>query len=407
MKIGSNLINSIPFLRKKPEASAAPKPWQEPTIVKNTADANVACSDPAQVRQAVQANLAKETAALSKLSETQQKQYQAIVSALPTSDPEARQSLQNLLLTGRLPGSKDYQGGGDLLANLSSMVAAPMQSDLAKERGTLIGDMIQELDDPTCIAQKGKGTCGATTAQIILARENPAEYVRLMTGLASPNGSVELSNGGRIKREPGTETDDGSDRSIGTRLMAPAFMEYASKALDYDNAKDGQGIGDARLYGLMNGQENALLEAVLKRDYKTVVVGPLNKSASVTNEIAKVASENNPVPISMTYEGNELFGNGHFLQVTGIKDGQVTMINPWGRVEQMSVEQFQEHLMSAFMPNASAGIKDKLQNAGNSVAIGAEGVGQVIEKKLPGIEEKVSQGVKDIGNWISKHLPWN
>lgn len=407
MKIGSNLINSIPFFRKKPETSTPAKAWQDPVIIKNTPDANETCSDPAQVRKSVQANLAKETSALSKLTETQQKQYQSIANALPTDDPDARQSLQNLLLSGRLPGGKDFKGSGDLMGNLSKMVDSPMQSDIAKDRGTLLGDMIQELDDPTCLAQKGKATCGATTTQILLAKENPAEYVRLMAGLASPNGSVELSNGSSIKREPGTETDDGSNRTIGTRLMAPAFMEYASKALGYDNAKDGNGVGDVRIAGLTNGMEDTLLEAVLKRDYKTVVVGPMNKASSVTSEIAKKASENNPVPISMTYEGNELFSSGHFLQVTSIKDGQVTMINPWGRVEQMSVDQFQDHLMSAFFPNSKEGVGGSLQNAGNSVVVGAQGVGQVIEKKLPGIEEKVSQGVKDIGSWISKHLPWN
>nr|HBN07337.1 hypothetical protein [Cyanobacteria bacterium UBA8530] len=322
-----------------------------------------------------EANKPKETAALAKLSASQQAQFQKIAKAIPESDPDARLCLQEMLLDGRLLKSKDLRGGNDLLSNLSKLSDGPMQADLAKEGGKLLGDLIQEVYDPTCISQGSKGTCGATTVQILLAKQNPADYARLISGLASPSGKAILASGAEISRQAGTEKDDKSCRTLATRLMAPAFMQYGNGIFGYSNEKDETNYHIVKAGGLMNGQFDGLAEAALKKDYKAVIVGVTSPAHSVLNDIAKIATPDNPVPISLTYGGNRLVNDGHFVQITGIKDGKATFVNPWGRVESLSQADLEKHIMSAFIPNQREGLLGTGSNLVNGVgpAIGIVG----------------------------------
>ena len=52
----------------------------------------------------------------------------------------------------------------------------------------------------------------------------------------------EFAGGQELVREPGTTTEDGTNRSVSQRLMGSAFMEFANGSRDYDNAS-GDGAG--------------------------------------------------------------------------------------------------------------------------------------------------------------------
>lgn len=387
----SGIHPQIKALGSSPKEST----WTEPEIMHDRLDANVRWNDASKTKAQVEGNRAREAFALSKLPSEQQSQYQAILKVIPENDPDARLCLQEMLLDGRLPGKKDLQGKGDLLKNLSTLSEQPMQADLAKERGTLVGDLIQEMYDPTCIAQKGKNTCGATTVQIILAERNPAEYVRLMGGLASPEGKAEAA-GGTISRQPGTAADDGTNRSIGTRLMAPAFMDFANGGFSYDSASDSTDLKVMDFAGLVDFQVKSLASGILGEKYKDLMVGPMTSAEAALKEAGKVATPDSPVIASLTYGGDDLMGDGHYIQITGVKDGKVSYINPWGQVERMDEAQFKQHLISVLIPNQSAGILETAKNVVNTADMLKDMAGQQIEKSgiLDKVEEKV-ESIKD------------
>ena len=127
-------------------------------------------------------------------------------------------SLIKLNETGRLTPA--------VLDNLIKLkTASPLCEDLKDDRLSLIRSVLQDIAFPEKINQHGKGTCSATSVQILLATDNPAQYINLVSELASPEGKAKSTLIG-AERMPNSLTDDCSGRSITGRLLQPAFMEY-------------------------------------------------------------------------------------------------------------------------------------------------------------------------------------
>ncbi len=325
------------------------------TVGTDPEDVNAPTGGLDEVRAAklVEANAELEAAELEKLSPQERAQYQSVMSELEQQDdPKAQLALQKLLFEGKLPGAEDAQGGGTLLENLAGL-ANPCGVPLAEgvDRRELLADVVREVAVPSAIAQHQRGTCAATVVGIHLADESPAEYVRLMTGLASPSGEVELANGDVITREEGTIGDDGSGRSLSQRLIEPAFMEYANGAdLDYDNASDEHRDEDGNKVhtGLYSSQVDRLLEGVFDHRFE-------NRDGINTEEereeawdelVDEVENEGREVEVGVRWGTG-----GHKLLVTDISQdasGQefVTYVNPWGKTETLPKEEFLDRLQN-------------------------------------------------------------
>jgi hypothetical protein len=205
---------------------------------------------------------------------------------------------------------------------------------------------VRELAVPSSITQ-GDFTCGATSLQVQLAVENPAEYVRLLSGLASPSGSVELANGDRLEREPHWNADE--LRSLPSRLLQSAFMEYANGAAwDYDPATDrsvGSLLGNRGQSGAgLEGIEMARLEGALFGRGSRVVPSP---GANPTRDDLEAVLANLPSVVGLAFpEGTVAPVNGHAVVVTDVNDGVVTYVNPQSGLEcTMPLEQFQQQFL--------------------------------------------------------------
>ncbi|HEY9765584.1 MAG TPA: hypothetical protein V6C82_04440 [Chroococcales cyanobacterium] len=302
--------------------------------------------DEAAIQKKIKANLSQEVALLMKFSPEQQGRYEKIVHALPATDPEARLSLQRLLLDGKLLEAKDKKGEGTLLDNLSKLADQRLEENI--NRGELLSDVVQEVENPVCIAQEGKGTCGASTVQIMLASENPAEYARLISGLASPEGKTTLANGEEIARKPGTEMEDGALRTVSTRLLVPAFMEYGNGMATYDNEKDKSSLMGVSYPGLTYGDFARLAEGVLNRSFEVKKSGLFNDAGDLLKQVARLASPSSHVPLVIDYPGLGF----HAVQVTEVKEGRVNYINPWGRLESLGEEAFTAKLKGVLLPDS-------------------------------------------------------
>lgn len=295
-----------------------------------------------RANEQIAANTPAENKALLGLGD-RQKDYLQLRSYF-TGDPYVRLALQRLLLEGRVPGEKNA-AQQDLLTSLTALLSMPLPPAL--DRRTLIRDLIREVATPTAIDQQGKGTCTVTSLQILMAERHPAEYVRLVAGLASPSGSVVTQGRATLRRDPGTERDDDSLRTLSARLWQSALMEYANgPQQDYSNAEDRHsGTGGS---GLGNDDFSAAVAAVLGAEPKQV-----KDAAQVLPAVEQALKAGKPAFVALRWSDEPGGKHGvHEILVRRIAGGRVYYANPWGREEAMPLAEFRKRVLEATLPQA-------------------------------------------------------
>lgn len=286
------------------------------------------------------------------------------------------QLLNALASSGRL--------SDQVLSGLEGLSSSELHPDLSSERLNLFHSALQDISFPNTIAQHNKGTCAATVPQIQLAIDNPAKYLQIMQALASPAGSVpsELvppvqapqarldkiqsayeraceiarerglpeppppeippNTPEPLARDEGTTTDDGSGRSLTSRLMQPALMEYANgNSLSYDNATDHHSDSSQ---GLFQEQTTSLMNALgIPGNYTT----EYGTGSELVTRIENSLSHGRPVPVSVKWDN--LGSSNHEILVTQIdrSTNTVSFMNPWGQLNTMPLNEFEERLNSA------------------------------------------------------------
>jgi hypothetical protein len=296
----------------------------------------------ANARTELKRNAEAERTALAKLNPDDRRRYEAL-SAQVMNRPMSQRALQTMLLERRLPGT--------LLAQFETMLSQPVAGGI--DRAQLLGETLCEVEDPVRIAQHGKGTCGAGTAQILLARQNPAEYVRLVNGLASPKGEITMRGGAKLTRKVDWADDNDGGRSLSSRLVQPAFMEYAgflSSITDYDNSEDKHKIGSIPLFsGLLGWGEANLLDQLTGKNYENLTPFRWNRESHWTALKLALKESKGPVPVAMTW-GDQ--GSGHFIQVDKVENGRVYFTNPWGEQGSSEESEFKRHITQMMLPKS-------------------------------------------------------
>lgn len=290
-------------------------------------------------------------AAYDKLSADDRARFDRVAAGLG-DQPGAVKRLEQLLTDGKLTGAKDLRGGASLLENLDKLASQPLAPEIAGQRADLLASTIREIHDPTAVAQKHKNTCGAATVQSYLAASNPAEYVRLVAGLAGPEGKAEMQNGGVLKRD--ANFMDGSDkgRTISSRLLQPAIMNRSSIG-SYDNKADGTPIPglDVAIPGMFPSGMAGVMGELTGEGRKTVWNTP-----GFENHAYEGGTPSKPMPVLVNYPGD---GPGledkvgpHWISVIGVDKakGTVTYRNPWGQEETVSQKEFDKHVYAVVTP---------------------------------------------------------
>ena len=333
------------------------KPFQTRTITNDPGDANHPDSeDLQQAQQDTAANAAAEAAAVAKLSPGDQKKYAALVvltgptAANPTGFPLARRAVQQMLLAGTLIGQQDLAGGNRLLDNLSTLATEPLAKGI--DRATIVSQTAIEVQNPARIDQQAKGTCVATTAGILLARLHPAEYVRLIAGLATPAGQVKMAGGDTLTRVSDWNNDNDGDRTTSQRLLAPALMNDGQFPLfHYDNSTDRDKIGPIPVGGGLMASGSAHINSELEGhpyDAHTVFFFDRNSDWNAVKEA--LAEGKGPIPVGVMWSDSDGNVGGHELQIDKVANGTVSYLNPWGQYETMSEAEFEKHLTDAEIP---------------------------------------------------------
>ncbi len=289
----------------------------------------------------LEANAGFEGAALARLSPADQQAYQRVKGAI-AHDPPAQLALQGMLAYGGLVGGDRDTAGRDLLANLDAMAVAPVAEGI--ERHKLVADVIQEVFEPSCINQHNRGTCAAASVQIKVAADRPAEYARLVAGLASADGQVTLKDGSTLEREPGTERADGTPRTQSSRLVQAAFMEHGETDYDYSNASDRHRGSRGGFSGLTQKGVDRLMEGVWGQQVKTYN----DVDREVLAQLKECLAGGNTVPAGMAW-GSGMHAR-HEVLLTKIEGDTVYYNNPWGLQGKMSLDAFMDRGPSVSIP---------------------------------------------------------
>ncbi len=166
----------------------------------------------------------------------------------------------------RLAG-KDLSGG-TMLSHLQAMATAPLARGI--DRADVLSSTMNEVKDPTRIEQRRQSTCAATSTTLVLVGRSPAEYVRLIGGMASEQGAATLAGGQPLRRNDGSISDARSGRSVSERLLQDAFMDYANGSMNYNVSTDDSGEGDG---GLTSAESARLNSGVFGQPYRSVTGG--------------------------------------------------------------------------------------------------------------------------------------
>jgi hypothetical protein len=294
--------------------------------------------------------------ARARLSPADQARYDDLQANL-SSDARAQLALQTMLIDGRLPGQPALRGTTtdtartqplDLLGQLDLMSRAPTASGLGGA-AELLATTVKEVAFPQAINQGPKGTCTVTATGTTLALQHPAEYARVVMGLASPSGAVTMANGDTLTREGNTLADDGSGRTVTQRLLGPALMEYGNGFLDYDSERDRSALV---LPGLNNGGTAAVASALFGREfesYQTLTTGLGLGYSNANNLIEAFDAGKQPILFSANFPDS---GHALLLRNVEVVDGTtyVTFQNPWGQEERVSYEELSARITGVMQP---------------------------------------------------------
>lgn len=249
----------------------------------------------------------------------------------------------------------------DLLDSLEGLQAsAHVQQDLQSQREEIFTSTLQNIAFPERIAQHSKGTCAATRVEMVLAMEDPAKYTDTIKRLATPSGRARVGSA-FLERVPGTTENDASGRSVASRLLQPALMEYANGVqLDYDNQADRHQVAQAGTQHLRDGRDGLTLDETRRLvggmfgdermvEQSSIYGGDAKPRAEVVADTEALMTEQSPpLLVDLDWGDNGEGGNGgHALLLTHLDDEQAYFMNPWGSLDTMPREAFDARLRTS------------------------------------------------------------
>lgn len=306
----------------------------DPSDVNDGADVSGERAEQAVAQLSV--NRVAEYAAVNQLPKEDRASYLALSRELrrPGGDPVAALALQTMLLDGRVTKNPE------LLKNLNAMLTQPLAPEI--ELRILLPELVQEIAVPEAMNQTSKNTCVPTVINMQLAMNDPAEYARLVAGLATPEGRVTTRGGDALVREAGVFTD-GTTRSLPQKLMSPAVMELANGKQSYDNDADRHTGLIIEQWGMSPWRADAALESLTGKNHEFALT-MTNGARENAMRTLDSRIERGDSTLSVIWWGDSL----HALLVTGseMRDGveHVRYQNPWGVVEVMPKAEFESRL---------------------------------------------------------------
>lgn len=247
-----------------------------------------------------------------------------------------------------------------IVDKLTNMITTTDYHRKAGDKKQLLISALHDIAAPSDISQRSIGTCAGTSIQIQMAIKKPYEYLDMLQTLAR-NKTYTTSTGANI---PPNWTFTGeaaagnkSNRTISSKIMQNSLMDYADstqKVTDLHYQDDR--VNGSRNYnsankdgGLWSEEEVNGLKAIFGSDYTNYENDDYSPDQLLTILKNSKPSDANPVLINMVYDKSGKDGF-HAVNVVGIDDKNVTIINPWGREETFPVSELKEKIYTVVAP---------------------------------------------------------
>lgn len=287
---------------------------------------------------------------ITRLSVTETEELSRLLEALPSV---SRTALTDALNESAQAGSKPVileidSTGMTLMNRLYELATEPMHEAFTRadiSRDDVVRSVLDEVLRPGGINQSSKRTCAATSMQYMLVVRQPAEFVRLIKGLTSAEGKVDLANGETLSRVADSVQPDTSRRSVSERLFQSAMMEFANPG-KHSNEKDlsitNLGFAKISLRGM--GAPNQALNALFN-DKHVSFRGWFGDGSKTFNQTLQEAIERTlPQAIYCTMnwktsQSEHAERREHAVVITGIRDGRIFFRNPFGASVALGLEQ--------------------------------------------------------------------
>lgn len=243
--------------------------------------------------------------------------------------------LAGLVTSGKiLEKDKDGQSVYDHLQRLLHQDLAP---ELESERGTLFCELAANLNCTGEINQKNRGTCSPTTLEYLHAKILPADYARVVVGLASKEQKVVFQGGETLATNPtGLEADD-SLRTNVDRIYQSSLMDHGpGSGTRYNNYDDAFYTVSGRRYrgsGMFDPQSGQLMAQIFGRN--TIIINHEAGDRKKFEADAKRALNlGHPVWLGMSWDPDpDAMHSLHAMALVGFSEDKVYLRNPWGKDE--------------------------------------------------------------------------
>ncbi len=256
---------------------------------------------------------------------------------------KARSGLNEMLRDGRL--LETDQDGNSLLQNLDTIRTQPRaeENGVSFDREQVLLETVRQTSDPGLVNQKNRSTCTVASIEYLQAKNEPADYARIVAGLTGETGSVTLSNGETLSRDDNLVAEDDSGRTSISRVYQASLIEYANGDQDYRNEDDAHYQADGTpaqdfegrtLRGLSSERIGKAATGVLQGDYQTVRAWNMGGVDEVTKTIREATSQDRQALVTMRWNLDpDREHSSHTLALVGSDQDYVYLRNPWGTGE--------------------------------------------------------------------------
>ncbi|MEW5743552.1 MAG: hypothetical protein AB1938_31865 [Myxococcota bacterium] len=263
-----------------------------------------------------------------------------LVDLLAAGGPRSARAVAELFETGR--AARLTSPASDGTSMLDSLVRIAHSEDKKS-----LAPVLFDIARPSRIWQGRAPTCTVSTMQYELARQQPAEYARLMAGLIC-DGEVKMKGGGVLRAESNALAASRENRDLRSRseaIFQTAAMEYANGLDNYqalEQRTDKLFFGED-YRGLFPGQIRNMVGQLFGVSYKTREIANDAQAREELGQILARERPNRPVifDISMGPKSN------HLVALEGIRGDKVYFRDPTtGDVRSMSKEKFVKKLVA-------------------------------------------------------------
>ena len=231
----------------------------------------------------------------------------------------------------------------NLLDHLHQMATQKMVPEIADRRKELLNSVIQETARPSYRVDQGNSTtCAPAAVEFHLLKNSPAEYARILNGLASPDKSLILADGTRLHaalNQSNKFTERGRDtRSLSDRMFQGAIIGLGSRLHEgteyrHDANKEWVGVSDMEVAHAMQSLYNRKFVTFPAQDGISNTSSDPETQKKLRAELfekmkMEVESHNGPIIAGMNWNAR----GGHMVLVDRIdqEKGLIYYWNPHG-----------------------------------------------------------------------------